>query len=169
MYIRRIGRASWRIEAGQVSADAPLAKLFTLNQIRNGGANRSWSLFVVRNTFQVLPDTLFAADQFVNAYIAQEIGPVFYKKKYSAPYLTLLQNFGWGRLQRPELHQDMPLRVADKPLLETGVQLDDLYRFNYVNFAYMGLGVAVFYRWGGLHSAKPEENIILRLSLRLTL
>jgi hypothetical protein len=31
----------------------------------------------------------------------------------------------------------------------------------------MGLGGAIFYRWGGLQSADWQKNISLRLSLRL--
>ena len=164
-FIRHLGRTTWRIEAGLASADAPLAKLFTLNQSGNGG----WNLFLVPNTFQALPDTLFLANRFANLYLSQEIGPVLYKNKYSAPFLTVLQNLAWGDLQRPELHQRLGFRSASTPLLESGIQLDNLLRVNYVNIAYLGLGGAVFYRWGGLSDSDWEKNISLRLTLKLSL
>ncbi|MBK9336776.1 MAG: carboxypeptidase-like regulatory domain-containing protein [Lewinellaceae bacterium] len=75
-FLGRLGRSRWRVEAGIASADAPLAKLYTLNQT---GRRDGWglNLFVLPNTFQSLPDTAFLADRFVNFYFAQEIGPVF--------------------------------------------------------------------------------------------
>ncbi|MCC6462689.1 MAG: carboxypeptidase-like regulatory domain-containing protein [Saprospiraceae bacterium] len=164
-FIRRLGRTSWRIEAGLVSADAPLAKLFTLNQSGTGG----WNLFLLPNTFQALPDTLFLADRFANLYLSQEIGPVLYKNKHSAPFLILLQNVAWGNLRQPQLHQQLGFRTASTPLLESGIQLDNLLRVNYVNIAYLGLGGAVFYRWGGLGDSNWEKNVSFRLTLKLSL
>lgn len=163
-FLRKLGRLSWRLEAGLATGDAPAAKLFTLNQSPNG-----WNvgLFVVRNTFQSLPDTLLVSDRIVNFYLAQELGPVFYKTKHSAPFLTLLQNASWGRLRQPERHRLPGFGTPSETLLESGLQLDNLFLFNYVNAANMGLGGAIFYRWGGLQSADWQKNISLRLSLRL--
>jgi hypothetical protein len=164
--VRRLGQLRWRVEAGQVSRDVPLAKLFTLNQ--SGGASQTWTLFVAPNTFQSLPDTLYAADQFLNLYLSQEMGPVLYQRKRSAPRLTVLQNAAWGRLHRPELHHGLGLAVADKALLETGLQLDHLLRFNYINIAYIGVGGAVFYRWGGLDTGNWRRNWAPRVSVKMS-
>ncbi|TNE69305.1 MAG: carboxypeptidase-like regulatory domain-containing protein [Bacteroidetes bacterium] len=163
-FLGKLGRTRWRVEAGWASPDAPLAKLFTLNQ--TGG---NWNIFVLPNTFQALPDTLFLSNRFVNLYFAQEFGPVLYQHKYSAPALTLLQNAAWGDLQQPELHQDTGFRTASTPLLESGIQLDNLLRINYVNIAYLGVGGAVFYRWGGLQADDWRDNLSFRATLRLTL
>ena len=163
-FIRRLGRMRWRLEAGMVTAETPVAKLFTLNQT----SNNAWSQFVVRNTFQSLPDTLFLADRFVNVYWSQEVGPVLYQTKRSAPHLTLLQNMAWGDLRRPDLQHALGFRVASRPLLESGLQLDNLLRFNYLNFAYLGVGGAVFYRWGGLDSGAWKQNFVPRLSMKFT-
>lgn len=162
-FIRRLGRLSWRLEAGMVSSAAPVAKLFSLNQAPQGNGS---GLFAARNTFQALPDTLFLADRFVNFYFSQEIGPVLYRSKYSAPFLTLLQNAAWGDLRRPELHRNIGFRTASQTLLESGIQLDHLLVLNYVNAGHLGLGGAAFYRWGGLQAPKWQDNISLRLSMR---
>jgi hypothetical protein len=163
-FIRRLGRLSWRLEAGLANGDAPAAKLFTLNQSPNG-----WNLglFVVRNTFQSLPDTLLLSDRIVNFYLAQELGPVLYKSKHSAPFLILLQNASWGQLANPERHRLPGFGTPSETLLESGIQLDNLLLFNYVNAANLGVGGAVFYRWGGLQSEDWQKNISLRLSLRM--
>jgi Family of unknown function (DUF5686)/CarboxypepD_reg-like domain len=163
-FVRRLGRVDWRIEAGKVSPRTPYAKLFSLNQ--TGG---SFNLFAVRNTFQALPDTLFLADRFVNVFFAQEIGSVLYRLKWSSPFLTLLQNVSWGDLEHPELHTGIGFYTARRPLLESGVRLDDLLRINYVNFTYFGVGIGCFYRWGSLQSENWRKNVSLRLAMRLKL
>lgn len=163
-FLGRLGRSRWRIEAGLASEDAPLAKLFTLNQT-GGGLN----IFVLPNTFQALPDTMFVANRFVNFYFAQEIGPVLYQHKQSAPFLTLLQHAAWGEMTRPELHRELGFRAATPALLESGIQLDNLLRLNYLNIAHLGLGGAVFYRWGGLKADKWEDNLSFRATLRFVL
>jgi hypothetical protein len=164
-FLGKLGRTRWRVEAGLASTDAPLAKLFTLNQTGSG----VWNLFVLPNTFQALPDTVFLADRFVNLYLAQEIGPILYRAKHSAPSLTLLQNIAWGELRRPELHHDLGFRTAATALLESGLQLDNLVRFNYLNVAYLGIGGAVFYRWGGLQAERWQDNLSFRATMRFTL
>jgi hypothetical protein len=162
--VRRMGRLSWRVEAGRVTAGAPLARLFTLNQPGQAG----FSFLAVSNTFQILPDTLFLADRFVNAYLSQEIGPVFYRAKWSAPVLSVLQNFAWGSLRFPERHR-LGFRTAFRPHFESGLQLDNLLKVNYINVAHLGVGAAVFYRWGGLESRNWRENTAVRLTLSLGL
>ena len=165
--IRKLGKLIWRIEAGTIGADAPLAKLFTLNQTGQGRSGTS--LFALSNTFQSLPDTLFLSNRFANVYLSQEIGPVLYRHKYSSPHLTLIQNCAWGALDKPEIHQEIGFRKLNQPLLESGIRLDDLVRLNYVNAANLGLGGAVFYRWGGLSEANWRKNFVPRLVLRLSL
>ncbi len=166
VFIRRLGRCSWRIEAGQVNPTVPLAKLFTLNQSPDQG---QFGYFTLKNTFQALPDTLFAADQFANLYFSQELGPVLYKSKYSSPFLTLHQKIAWGRLRAPELQLGTGLQSAEKMLYETGLQLDNLVRLNYLNFATVGLGTAIYYLWGPLQSPRWKDNAALRLSLKFQL
>lgn len=163
-FLGRLGRSRWRIEAGLASEDAPLAKLFTLNQTGGG-----LTFFVLPNTFQALPDTLFLANRFVNFYFAQEIGPVLYQSKSSAPFLTLLQHAAWGELERPELHRELGFRPASPALLESGIQIDNLLRLNYLNVAHLGLGGAVFYRWGGLKAENWKDNLTFRATVRFVL
>jgi hypothetical protein len=154
----------WRLEAGWVSPEVPLAKLFTLNQ--SSTVNRNLALFVVHNTFQSFPNTFFVSNRFVNLYWSQEFGPFLYVRKYSAPELALLQNFAWGSLDRPELHYHLDFRTPSRSLLESGIQFDNLIRVNYLNFAHLGAGAAIFYRWGGLNEGKWTKNLIPRFAVK---
>lgn len=164
-YVRRLGALRWRAEAGLMRGEAPISKMFTLNQSGNSGNN--WLIWVVPNTFQALPDTVYLSDRFVNVYLSQNLGPVWYQRKASAPELIFHQNIALGDLRDPGLHQRIGFATPKRALLETGLQIDNIYRFNYLNIGYFGLGLAGFYRWGGLDTGKWQKNIVPRLSLRL--
>jgi Family of unknown function (DUF5686) len=163
-FIPRLGYCQWRIEAGMAKGNTPLAKLFTLNQ--NAGA---YSSFAVGQTFQSLPDTLFLHDRFVNFFFEQEIGPVLYQRKYSSPFLSVIHNMAQGQLSKPTQHQQIGFLSMEQLYLESGLRLDNLVRFNYANFGWLGVGGALFYRWGAFASDHWKENISPRLSIKFTL
>jgi hypothetical protein len=164
-FIRRLGRTIWRIEGGKVSGEAvPFSKLFTLNQ--SGGG---FALIAINNTFQTLNDTLWLSDRFLNVYFKQEIGHILYRKKWSQPQLSLVQNTSIQQLAHPERHIGIPFLTARKPLLESGAILDNLLRINYLNFAYFGLGFGTYYRWGFQSSSNWRDNVSFRLSGKMSL
>jgi hypothetical protein len=105
----------------------------------------------------------------VNLYLAQEVGHVFYRSKYSSPFLTLVQNVAWGDMQHPEQHEGIGFAVARRPYLESGIRLDQLFQFNYANVGRMGAGIALYYRWGLLQSQQFRNNFSPRLSFRFTM
>lgn len=166
-FIPKLGRLRLRFEAGQVTPDVPLAKLFTLNQ--SSTVKPNFAIFVVHNTFQSLPGTFFVSDRFANLYWAQEFGPILYTRKYSAPELALLQNFAWGTLKHPELHSGIPFKTPTKPLMESGIQFDNLVRINYLNVAHFGVGAALFYRYGGLDNGKWTKNLFPRFAVKFVI
>ena len=163
--IRRLGRTIWRIEGGKVSGNAvPFSKLFTLNQSSGGLA-----LIAINNTFQTLGDTLWLSDKFLNIYFKQEIGNILYRLKRSQPQLSIVQNMAIGQLSNPKQHEGIPFLTANKPLFESGIVLDNLLKFNYLNFSNLGIGVGSFYRWGYQTAADWRKNVSFRLSTRLSL
>lgn len=164
--LRPLGQLSWRVEAGLAEGQAPMSRLFTLNNLAVFGGV---ALFVLPHTFQVLPDTLFLSNRFVNAYMIHEVGPIFYRHKYSSPELSFHQHLSWGTLSNPEAHLQAGFRSAQPAFLESGIRIDHLAQVNYANLARLGIGAAVFYRWGGLRSDKVSENFSPRLSVKIRL
>ncbi len=142
--IRRLGRATWRIEGGKVSGNVPFSKLFTLNQSGNDGA----SFIALPNTFQTLKDSIWLSDKFLNIYFSQSFGNILYRSKYSSPQLSIVQNTAIGQLSNPEAHQNIQFQTATKPIFESGLILDNLLTINYLNFSNFGIGGAFYYRWG---------------------
>jgi hypothetical protein len=165
VFVPRLGYLQWRLEGGWANGDLPLTRLFTLNQNSNGG----YSALAVRQTFQSLPDTLFLHDRFANLFIEQEFGPIFYQKKYSAPFLTIIQNASIGYLANPERHRDLGFLVMETPYLETGVRIDNILRIRYVRLGWIGVGAAAFYRWGAYSDLDWRKNVAPRVAFKFTL
>ncbi len=163
VFIPRLGYCRWRLEGGWVSGNAPLAKLFTLNQSAGG-----YTLFAINQTFQSLPDTLFLHNRFANLFFQQEFGPILYQKRYSAPFLTLIHNMSVGNLAHRERHLNIGFLTMQRPYIESGIQLDNILRINYVRLGWVGVGGAVFYRWGAYSDGGWRQNVAPRLSLRFT-
>ncbi len=165
-HLWRAGRLSYRLEAGYIQGDIPFFKLFTLNQSGAGGS--SW--LYVGNTFQTTEDSLFwLSDRFINGYFSHRFGRIFQIADFCQPELSLLQQVSVGRLSRPDLHQYLDFKTAQSPLLESGIRLDNLLLLNYVDFAYLGLGGVVLYRWGTHAYPEWTKNISFRLSVKLNL
>lgn len=162
--IQKIGYLQWRLEAGTASGSLPLAKLFSQNQIGENfrGVN-------VSQTYQALPDTLFLHDQFLNLFVSQEIGPVFYQHTYSAPFLTLIYNMAAGSLSNPQKHTQISFTSMKQPYHEGGLKLDNILRLNYLDIGWIGFGFASYYRFGYWSSTDWRKNLVFRISTKLTL
>lgn len=164
--IRRLGRAIWRVEGGKVIGNVPFSKLFTLNQSGDGGA----AFIALPNTFQTLKDSVWLSDKFLNVYFQQSFGNILYRSKWSSPQLSIVQNVATGQLSNPEAHQGITFQTPTKPILESGLILDNLLILNYVNFANFGIGGAFYYRWGNeLTKDNWRQVLNPRLSFRFIL
>jgi Family of unknown function (DUF5686)/CarboxypepD_reg-like domain len=164
--LKRIGKASWRVEAGGTIGKAPFSKLFLLNQ---GGGIASY--FVVDNTFQTLTDkTVWLSDRFVNFFYKQEVGNVLYRHKRSAPFLSLIQNVAYGKLSDAGTHTGIDFKTPVQPIIETGFRLDNLLIINVFNFSNLGLGAAGFYNWNFQDASRNwYERVYWRIGTRLSL
>jgi hypothetical protein len=163
-FIQKIGYLQWRLEAGKALGALPIAKLFSQNQI-----GESFNGINVAQTFQALPDTFFLHDQFLNLFIAQEVGPILYQRTYSAPFLTLLYNLAAGTLSNPQKHTQLKFTSMQKPYHEGGIKIDNILRLNYLDLGWIGVGVAAYYRFGFWSSPDWRQNVVFRLSTKLTL
>lgn len=159
-----IGRMTWRVEGGKVQGNAPLSKLFTLNQ-----GSGFYATFYVPNTFQSIGDTLLVFDKFLTFYFRQELGNILYRTRYSAPKLSLLQNIAVGSFSNAEQHTGLNFGTLSKPLFESGILLDNLLTVKILSVTNIGIGGGLFYRWREQGVSNPIDNLQFRLNFGLFL
>jgi hypothetical protein len=155
---RRLGTTQVSFYGGYLQGEAPIFYNYY------GRGNRE-STYLVDGYFQTMDVYEFIADRYASVFLTQNFGRVAWNLKYSRPELFVIQAAGWGELRNKELHFIVPVNDYANGFFESGVGLNNLIRFNYINIGYMGLGGAVFYRYGNYAKANVQDNITYRFQL----
>jgi len=155
---RRLGRTHLTLNGGLVDGLAPFNRLYY-----GRGANETdyW----VENHFQTMGINEFASDRYVNLFLTQNFGSIFYNTKFSRPELVISHAMAVGNFQQAAAHNFVTTQSFQEGYFESGLGLYNLLRFNYADVAYMGLGAGVFYRYGAYRHANAMDNLAVRFTL----
>jgi len=107
----------------------------------------------------------FASDRYVNLFLTQNFGSIFYNTKFSRPELVISHAMAVGNFQQAAAHNFVTTQSFQEGYFESGMGLYNLLRFNYADVAYMGLGAGVFYRYGAYSHANEIDNLAVRFTL----
>jgi len=151
--LKRLGETFIWLEGGKVTKDVPYPLLFN----GNGSYAKGRTVFVP-NTFQTMGLYEFAGDRFANLFIYHDFGTLLFRTKKFRPDVIIAQGIGFSALSHPHQHLDIEVNTLDKGYFESGFALDNIIRINALNFAQVGLGVGVFYRYGTYHLPKEINN-----------
>ncbi|PZR38284.1 MAG: hypothetical protein DI538_10050 [Azospira oryzae] len=160
---RRLGVTSVTFCAGFQEGIAPLSKMYF-------GRGVKQSTYEVEGFFQTMDIYEFVADNYVNLFVKQNVGNVFYNIKYSKPELMLSQGVGYGII-RNQVNRDADKHLFssyEKGYFESGVTLRNLIRFNYFNVAFIGFGAGVYYRYGYYQLPDAIDNFKLKMDLSIS-
>lgn len=156
----RLGTTFLTAEAGWSSGELPASLLFF------GAGSRSAEVWLVApGFFQTMTPYAFLHDRYARAFLRHQFATPLWRTPLSQPRLSLFQGVGWGNLAQPQQHEGIAFRRMDKGYYESGMVLDQLLRFNYLNIAYVGLGGGVFYAYGPYQDANQRQNLAWKLSL----
>jgi hypothetical protein len=164
---RGLGRTTFQLTGGVMDSNVPYPFLF------NGKGSRFESSFlnnwIVNNYFQTMGLYEFASDRYAYLFINHYVGRISgNKSKYFRPELSLIHNMGVGSLDNKSYHRDIVLNTMEEGYFESGLQVVNLIRFNYLNFVYFGLGGGAFYRYGHYTFEDRSENIVAKAILTLS-
>ena len=101
--------------------------------------------------------------------MTHNFGGLLFKKNKFQPNISLHHNLGWGNLSSKSYHQQIDFKVKDKIFVESGLQLDNLIKLNYLNLADIGFGTAAFYRYGYYGYFSFKDNICLKFTLSISI
>ena len=163
LYIRNLGTSKFQINAGYTDQPLPYGLLFT----GEGSYIRNWSV-LIRNSFQTVTPYEFLSDRYADVHYSHDFGSLLFHIGRWAPSITLHQNMGWGTLSHPEYHEGVPFKTREKGLFESGLQLDNLVKTNYLNVSYLGFGAGMFYRYGPYAEPAFGDNLAFTFSMTFT-
>lgn len=162
-YGGRIGQSDFRLASGFIDRSVPYGMLFT----GEGSKNKSIPL-QINNSFQTMGPYEFLSDKYVNLFYSHNFGSLLFSAKRFKPQFVIVQNSGWGSLDNSS-YQGIDFKEKDKIYLESGMIINNIIRFKYINVFYMGFGVAGFYRYGYYGYDNFRDNLALKLSVSVSI
>lgn len=162
-YHKALGKTKIRVDAGWAVGTLPYGLLFT----GEGSYTQPFSI-EIKNYFQTVDLYEFLSDQYVSVFFSHNFGSLLFHAGKFKPHMTIVQNIGWGRLAHPEYHRFVSFKTKEKGLYETGIQVDNLLKINYLNVAYLGLGLGAYCRYGPYASDSFSRNMAYKFSMTFT-
>ena len=152
---KKLGKTSFRLEAGQVWGDVPYSYLFNARATKAG----KLSLYVPDH-FQTVGLYEFVASSTANLFMEHNFGNLLFKPNNISfrPEIFVVQNISYGTLRNAASHKLLVYKVPEKGLFESGLMIKNIYRRSLFSFAYIGIGGGVFYRYGFYALPKNADN-----------
>lgn len=167
--INRIGTEKFLVVAGRSLSEQPLpvSKLFA----GNGFLINNVALYAFGGMQTILPYD-FYTDRFINTYWNHEFNWKLYRLKISrtfssAPSIGLSYNMLWGRLSNRDAHKNISFSVPEPAYHETGILLNRILRYKYMEFAYLNFNAGYFTRVTDQFNVKETGRFVMGVSFDL--
>lgn len=144
--LKKLGKTSFQIEAGQVWGEVPYSYLFNIKATNTGKRVTVYVPF----SFQTMGLYEFASSRTAALFVEHNFGNLLFKPKNISirPEIIIVQNIGYGSLDHAAAQKLISFKVPEKGLFESGLMIKNLYRRSILSVAYIGIGGGVFYRYG---------------------
>lgn len=163
-YSKNFGTTHYKLELGNISNNLPLGLLFT----GEGSYVKKYPYFI-KDTFQTMQLNEFVSDQYANVFIHHNFESLLLKIKKFQPRISLHQNVGWGNLKKTNNHLGILFKTKEKIYLESGLQVENILKMDYLNVGYLGFGGSLFYRYGAYSLPELKDNIVLKFNMTITI
>ena len=163
IYFRNFGESRFRLDAGYISKPLPYGQMFT----GEGSFTRNWSV-LIKNSFMTATPYEFLSDRYVNFHYSHDFGSLLLHVGNWKPTVSVYQNIGYGTLSHPEYQQNITFQTKEKGLYESGLQVDNILRFNYFKVSYVGFGAGAFMRYGPYASGRFSDDAVFTFSMTVT-
>lgn len=160
VYLKNVGETRFRLRGGFIDSPLPYGLMFT----GEGSFDKKFP-YLLRNYFQSLGPYEFLSDRYANFFFSHNFGTLLFKTEKFKPKFSIHHNMSWGMLEYKERHSGLDFLTKEKGFYESGLIIDDILRFNYLNIAYFGLGGGVFYRYGFYANHNVADNFVYRFSV----
>lgn len=161
---KNIGKTHVTLEVGKVFNELPAPLLFS----GEGSFDDRVKLFTPQ-VFQTAKPYEFLSNQFAHLFLRHNFGSLLFKTEKFKPQFSLVHNMGWSTLINAGDHKfKEEKKDMSKGFIESGLIVDNIIRFNYLDVGYLGLGVGFFGRYGAYAFDKTSDNILYKVSFIFT-
>ena len=157
--LHRFGSLNYNIEAGLINGNLPWTKLFN-----SRGLGIGFQPVIIPYTFQTMNPNEYLSSEFVHVFLKYNIGTLTKTTEYFQPELSIVHNQAWGRLNNQSKHSQT-FKTLENGFFETGLELNNLYRRNYLNIGYLGFGTGVYVNHRNLDFENLQSNLSYRFLL----
>ena len=161
--IKGLGKTTYRLDMGYIDTSIPYGQLFT----GEGSYDKGFP-YVFHNYFQTTQPYEFLSDKYVNLFTNHNFGMLFNNKGSFTPEVVLHNNFGIGDLSSPSNHQNIAFNIKKELFLETGLELRNIIKMNYLDVGYLGIGAGGFYRYGFHNLPDSKDNFVFKFATSFT-
>ena len=163
IYFRNFGQSRFRLDAGIIDTSLPYGQMFT----GEGSFVRNWSV-LIKNSFMTVTPYEFLSDRYVHLHYAHNFGSLLLHVGNWKPSISVYQNMGWGSLEHPEYQAGVQFKTKEKGLFESGMQIDNILKLNYLNVSYLGFGAGAFVRYGPYATGSFSDDVVFTFSMTVT-
>ncbi len=163
-FTKNFGNTKFRLEGGYIDNPLPYGLLFT----GEGSYNKDYP-YLMPNYFQTMLPYEFLSDRYANLFLSHNFGTLLFQAGNFRPALSVHNNIGWGDLSHNASHQFIGFKTKNKVFTEAGLQLDSLYKINYLDIGYLGFGVGAYYRYGAYENPEFDDNIAYRFTMTFSI
>ncbi|SFB15605.1 hypothetical protein SAMN05660845_1897 [Flavobacterium swingsii] len=115
--------------------------------------------FAGRDSFETMYYNEFFSNKYAFFQLEHQF-PKFEISKKIKPVFSLVTKYGIGSLQNLDRHLNLNFKTLEKGYMESGFELNQIYQ---------GLGFVAFYRYGQNQLPDFEDNIAVKLSIKIDL
>ncbi|MBR9846200.1 MAG: carboxypeptidase-like regulatory domain-containing protein [Algicola sp.] len=158
-----LGKTTYRLDMGYIDSSIPYGQLFT-----GEGSYDDAFPYVFHNYFQTTEPYEFLSDRYVNLFTNHNFGMLFNNKGFFTPEIVLHNNLGIGDLSNASNHEAIRFNIKNELFLETGLELRNILKLNYLDIGYLGFGAGGFYRYGFYNLPDSGDNFVFKFAAGFT-
>ena len=160
---KHLGRIELGVHTGIILGDKPINRLYI-----GAGSNASGIPYQLAYSFNTMRPFSRFAEQYVNLYYDHRLFRL-YHTRYSAPFVHIAQNSGWGYLKNKDAHFiGDELDDYRRGYHESGLIFESIFQYEAFSILHLGLNIGAWYRWGAYASGSVDDDLVLKLGFSMT-
>lgn len=131
----------------------------------NGLGNNLYKLgAAAEHCFETMYPNEFVSSEFAALFFSHNFGKFLKPSKSFNPELEIVHNMGIGRAKNTDQLLYFPYKTMEKGFFESGLKINCILKSGI-----SGIGVGAFYRYGPNSFSIPSKNLVVKLTLGLSL